>query len=228
VRVDVALTPEETPAAPLAIVVDVLRATSTMVQALESGYRRVFCCAEVDEAQALRDELSAGVLAGERLGAPIPGFDLGNSPREMLEPRGETLILTTTNGTKAVVAAASRCDTVLIGSLLNLNAVAAAARARDEDVAIVCAGLDGGTAPDDAYCAGRIATLLGGTPSKRAQEAMKLTRSYAGAEDALAAGANPRQAGLHEDIAWCAQESVCTVVPALTGRRGNAAEVAAL
>src|SRR5213080_4693504 len=138
-RVDVAFTPEQAAPAPLGIVVDVLRATSTIAQALASGYRRVLCCTEIEEARALREEIPDSLVGGERQAVRIEGFDVGASPREFLEPRAETLILSTTNGTRAVLAAASRCDEVVLGSLLNLEAVARAARAAD-DVAILCAG----------------------------------------------------------------------------------------
>ena len=107
-RVDVVLTPDEAGAAPTGIVIDVIRATSTICQALASGYERVFCAAEVEEARSLRKALGEGVLGGERHAVRIPGFDLGNSPREYVEPIGETLILSTTNGTRAIVAAAQR------------------------------------------------------------------------------------------------------------------------
>ena len=106
-RVHVAFTPAEAERAPTAIVVDVLRATSTIAQALASGYRRVLCCAEVEEAFALKERLADAVLGGERKAVAVPGFDLGNSPREYLELRGETLILTTTNGTRAILSAAA-------------------------------------------------------------------------------------------------------------------------
>jgi 2-phosphosulfolactate phosphatase len=162
VRVHVAFTPAETVSAPTGIVVDVLRATSTIVQALAAGYRRVLSCSEVDEATALRDTDGGGVLAGERKCVRIPGFDLGNSPREFLEPRGETLILTTTNGTRALVTATLACERVLAASLLNLEAVVAAARAEGDDVAIFCAGVKGEFALDDAYVAGRLVELLDG------------------------------------------------------------------
>lgn len=225
-RVDVAFTPQEPVSGPVGIVVDVLRATSTIVQALASGYRRVLCCAEVEEAFALRKEVGEAVLAGERLAASIPGFDLGNSPRDFVEPLGETLILTTTNGTRAVIAAAGRCDVVLIGSLLNLEAVADAARARGEDVAVVCAGVEGARALDDAYCAGRIAELLDGERSESADEALAISRSFSSAQEALEASGNPRQRDLGEDIAWCARESVAAVVPILVRTHGPAAELA--
>ena len=223
-RVHVAFTPAEAERAPTAIVVDVLRATSTIAQALASGYRRVLCCAEVEEALALRERLGAAVLAGERQAVAIPGFDLGNSPREFTEPLGETLVLTTTNGTRAIVAAAASADTVLVGSLLNLEAVAASAGGGG-DVEVVCAGLQGRFTIDDAYCAGRIAELLGGERSDAAEAAVRIAGSFASAAKGLSASENPEHARLAEDIAWCARESVLDVVPRLARMEGAAAEI---
>jgi 2-phosphosulfolactate phosphatase len=226
-RVHVAFTPAETVRAPVAVVVDVLRATSTIVQALASGYRRVLCCAEIDEARELRELLGEGVLAGERLAQAIPGFDLGNSPAEFVEPRGETVILTTTNGTRASVAAAAGAETVLVGSLLNLVAVGDAARDAGADVEVVCAGVDGRFTLDDAYCAGRIAGLLGGERSDAAEAAVRLAGSFANAEEGLRAAENPRQEALGDDLAWCARESVLAVVPRLARLEAPAAEIVA-
>jgi 2-phosphosulfolactate phosphatase len=227
VRVHVAFTPEEASTAPVGIVVDVLRASSTIVQALDSGYRRVLCCGEVEEAFALRDELGEAALAGERLAVRVPGFDFGNSPREMLDPIAETLVLTTTNGTRAVVAAAARCETVLVGSLLNLDVVAAAANAAEQDVVVLCAGVDGERTEDDAYCAGRIVALLAAERGENADAAVAVARSFADAREALSAPDNPRQADLEADIAWCARENLCAVVPVVSGMHGLAAEVTA-
>jgi 2-phosphosulfolactate phosphatase len=223
-RVHVAFTPAEAERWPTAIVVDVLRATSTIAQALASGYRRVFCCAEVDEALDLRARLGEGVLAGERNADPIPGFDLGNSPRELGEPLGETVILTTTNGTRAIVAAAGHAEVVLVGSLLNLDVVAAAARVGG-DVEVVCAGLQGRFTIDDAYCAGRIVELVGGERSDAAEAALRVARSFPSALDGLRASGNPEHARLGEDIAFCARESVLDVVPRLARIEGAAAEL---
>ena len=225
-RVHVAFTPVEAERAPTAIVVDVLRATSTIAQALASGYRRVLCCREVDEAFELRARLGNSVLAGERNAVAVPGFDLGNSPREFTEPRGETLVLTTTNGTGAILAAAASAETVLIGCMLNLAAVATAARGGG-DVEVVCAGLQGRFTIDDAYCAGRIAELLGGERSDAAEAAVRVARSFAGAQEGLSASGNPEHASLADDIAWCAQESVLDVVPRLARMEGTAAEIVA-
>jgi len=230
VHVHVAFTPAETAVAPLAVVIDVLRATSTIAQALAGGYERVLCCGEIDEAKALRASEGDGLLAGERACVRIPGFDLGNSPSEFLVPQGETVILTTTNGTRALVAAARQCERVLAGSLLNLEAVASVARDGGGDVAIVCAGVQGAFAMDDAYCAGRLAERLGGEPSDAAAAAIRLARSFGSAEEGLAAsqsGRNLVAAGLEEDIGWCAREGVLEVVPEVVGLRGSAVEVSA-
>jgi len=230
VRVHVALTPDEAGAAPTGIVIDVIRATTTMCQALASGYERVFCAAEVEEAQALREELGEGVLGGERNAVRIPGFDLGNSPREYLEPAGRTLILSTTNGTRAVVSAAQRCERVLVASLLNLVAVVEAARVADEDVIVVCAGVQGALALDDAYVAGRIVELLDGERSDAAEAAVRLMSTWSGAEVAFRASKSGRNLlenapELEDDIAFCARESVLDIVPRLAALRGGAAEI---
>ena len=224
-RVHVALTPAEASRVPTGIVVDVLRATSSIVQAIDAGYRRVFCCAEIDEARALRVEVPDAVLAGERWAGSIPGFELGNSPQDFAEPRAETLILTTTNGTRAIVTAAADCDLVLVGSLLNLDAVAAAASALGGDVEIVCAGVGGRFTLDDAYCAGRIAELLDGERTDSAEAAVRIARSFANAEEGLRASRNPHEFVVEHDLAWCARENVTQAVPRLATMRGPAAEI---
>src|SRR5207244_1214991 len=103
VRIDVAFTPGEAAATPVAVVVDVIRASSTIVQALAAGYRRVLCCREIDEARELRAKLPEAVVGGERYGVKVDGFDVGGSPREFVEPRAETLIYSSTNGTSAIL-----------------------------------------------------------------------------------------------------------------------------
>ncbi len=230
-RVHVAFTPDEAAAAPTGVVVDVIRATSTICQALDAGYERVLCAAEVDDARRLRDELDGVTLGGERLGVRIDGFDLGNSPREYLEPRSTVLSMSTTNGTRAIVTAAERCERVVVASLLNLEAVVADAASHGDDVAVFCAGVKGAFALDDAYVAGRIAEALDYERSDAAEAAVRLTRSYSGAEEALRqsrSGRNLINHGpeLESDIAWCARESVLTVVPRFVGMRGVAAELA--
>src|SRR5205085_11844991 len=104
VPVHVAYTPAEEGSARVGIVVDVVRATSSIAQALASGYERVLCCREIDEARALRTELGEdAVVGGERSGVVVEGFDVGASPREFAgAPRARDLILSTTNGTASI------------------------------------------------------------------------------------------------------------------------------
>ena len=228
-HVHVAFTPDESAAAPTGVVIDVIRATSTICQALASGYERIWCAAEVDEALALATP--DVTLGGERLGVRIEGFDLGNSPREYLEVRTPVLIMSTTNGTRAIVTAAERCERVLIASLLNLDAVVAAVSSQGEDVAIFCAGVKGAFALDDSYLAGRIVQLLvGADRSDAAEAAARLAASYPTAEEALRAsrsGHNLINHGpeLEADIPYCARKSVLDVVPRFVGRHEAAAEI---
>jgi len=228
VRVDVAFTPDERASAHVGIVVDVIRATSSIAQALASGYERVLCCAEIDEARALRAELGdEAVVGGERNAVVVDGFDVGASPREFaLEPKARTLILTTTNGTRAILTAAARCDVVFVGSLLNLTAVAEAARSEGGDVAILCSGFKGTFALDDAYCAGRIVEALGAERSDAAIAAAMLAAAW---PDPLA-GLNARTygpPGLEADIEFCAQVDLLDAVPRFARMVGSAAEIVA-
>jgi 2-phosphosulfolactate phosphatase len=224
VRIHVAFTPDEAASAPTSIVVDVVRATSTIAQALAAGYERVLCVPEIEQARSLREELEDSVVGGERDAVRIEGFDVGASPREFLEPRASTLILSTTNGTRTIVTAAERCDEVLIGSLLNLEAVARAAVERGEDVAVICAGYKGAFAFDDAYCAGRIVQALAGEPTDAAVAATLLAEAFPSPLDGLNARTYGPP-GLEADIEFCARESVLATVPRFAGMRGPAAEI---
>jgi len=222
--IHVAFTPVETGPAPIGVVVDVLRATSTIAQALASGYQRVLCCAEIEDALALRAQIPDSLVGGERKAVQVEGFDVGASPREFLEPRAETLILSTTNGTRAILETAERCEEVVLGSLLNLDAVARVAGSRD--AVIVCAGFQDAFALDDAYCAGRIVQLVQSERTDAAIASVLIASAFSNALDAL----NARTygpAGLEEDIAVCARENALDVVPRLAGMVGPAAEITA-
>ena len=229
-RVHVAFTPDEAGAAPTGIVIDVVRATSTICQALASGCPKVFCTGEVEDATALRDSLGEGLLGGERNAVRIPGFDLGNSPREYLEALDAPLILTTTNGTRAILSAAARCERVLVASLLNLSALIEEVRSAAGDAVVVCAGVQGTFALDDAFVAGRVVELLGWERTDAAEAAVRLAGTWSGAEGALRASKSGRNLlenapELEPDIPLCARESVLSVAPRLVGMRDGAAEI---
>ena len=121
---------------------------------------------------------------------------------------------------------------MLIASLLNLSAVVEAAREAGEDAIVVCAGVQGALALDDAFVAGRIVELLGWTRTDAAEVAARLAGTWSGAEEAFRASKSGRNLmenapELEADIAFCARESVLDVVPRLVAMRDCAAEISA-
>ncbi|MDP8943012.1 MAG: 2-phosphosulfolactate phosphatase [Actinomycetota bacterium] len=220
-----AFTPAGTHPAATAVVLDVLRATSTIVQALAGGYERVLCCGDKDRARELRGPERA--LAGEEDSRRPEDFDLGNSPEEVVHPRARELVLATTNGSPAIVGAADVADEVLLGSLLNLEAVLRALEGKD-DVLVICSGTDGRVTLEDVYVAGRVSARLEGERGDAALVAESVARAHADARSALAASAHAqtlREAGLEADVDWCAQESVLECVPRVSEVRDGVAVV---
>lgn len=203
------------------LVVDVLRASTTIVVALASGCVAVVPVGEAEEA---RGQAGSGVLiAGERGGESLPGFDLGNSPPEFTPERvgGRTVVLTTTNGTRALLATRG-APAVGIAALVNLGAVAAWALAGGRDVAVVCAGEDGAESLEDLACAGLIVEWLAqrvpvAELSPRATRAAALGRRYRGNLGALGADAPWARrlvaSGRADDVAACLRLDTTPVVP---------------
>ena len=98
------------------------------------------------------------------------------------------------------------------------------------DVAVLCAGVEGAFAIDDAYVAGRIAAALGGSPDDAALAAMRLAGAFESAEEGIGAGIsadNIRRSGLEEDISWCARENALDLVPQIVARAARSVEIAA-
>ncbi|MFP5365113.1 MAG: 2-phosphosulfolactate phosphatase [Thermoleophilia bacterium] len=214
--IDVAFLGTHVRPAGTAVVIDVLRATSTITLALASGYEQVLVAGSVEHAAQLRTPQRT--LAGEVGCARAPGFDLGNSPEETASPRTAELVLATTNGAPAIVASAAVADEVIAASLLNLDAVLAHL-AGAQDILLVCAGTDGRASIEDVYLAGRLSRALEGPRSDGAQIAEAVAASYASAVEALEASAGAiglRREGLDSDIAFCAQESIVAIVPRLS------------
>lgn len=141
------------------IVVDVLRATTSMISALNGGAYKVVPTVDAGDAAALASRLGSRecVLGGERGGVKISGFDLGNSPKEYLTRtvKNKTVIVSTTNGTGALHSVRS-AETILLGAMINRMAVAKAAAAESRNILIVCAGTDGQPSADDLMTAGAI------------------------------------------------------------------------
>ncbi|MGL5097054.1 MAG: 2-phosphosulfolactate phosphatase, partial [Planctomycetia bacterium] len=147
----------------LAVVVDVLRATTTIVHALAAGCRGVFPVADVDDARRLAANYppKERLLMGERRGLPPPGFDLGNSPGDCTPTvcAGRWAVCTTTNGTSAILHA-MHARRVLLGAFVNFSAVCDEVRRSNLPLHIVCAGYDGGVALEDVLFAGAMVDYL--------------------------------------------------------------------
>lgn len=145
------------------LVIDVLRASTTIVSALTHGCRALIPVADADEARRRARAYSgqAPLLAGERRGETIGGFDLGNSPLEVAGPhiRGRTVLLTTSNGTRALLAA-RRAAAIGVAGFVNLSAAAAWATRLGLPIALACAGERGAVSLEDEVCAGLLATRL--------------------------------------------------------------------
>jgi 2-phosphosulfolactate phosphatase len=215
------------------VVIDVLRATTTIITALANGAKAIIPAATSEEAVRLASNLEKDnvLLAGERKSLKIEGFALGNSPREMTAAAvgGKTIVLATTNGTPALVAAQGG-DPVLVGAAANFKALLARAHevlAQRGDLVIVCAGRDKQFAIEDAYTAGRLIKALK-TGAKRlalndaAQAALALPAELAGWKEALAgsdAAAQLAEVDLADDVSFAAKPDRFTVVPRYADRR---------
>ena len=140
----------------VAVVIDVLRASTTIVHALTSGAREVLPCVEVDDARAAAKNLPEDerVLGGERKGLPIDGFDYGNSPEDYTYERvsRKSVVFTTTNGTRAMQHA-RMADRVLIGAFVNVTAIVEELIGH-EQIHLLCAGTNGQMGHDDVMLAG--------------------------------------------------------------------------
>jgi 2-phosphosulfolactate phosphatase len=234
VTLDVVFTPLELSGASVGertvVVLDVLRATSTILEALVNGAQAVVPVDSVEAAVRKAEEIGRdhALLCGERDTQPIAGFPLGNSPQEFTAERvsGKTLVMTTTNGTRALVlgGTAARC---VVGSFLNLSAVARSIGG--DDALIVCAGREGRFALEDALCAGAIVRRVMRDDSARprlndaARTAMLLARRYEqNLERVLlrcAAGRRLRETGRARDVRYCARADRHARVPIVRERR---------
>lgn len=245
-RVDVLWTPAEWPAIDpqnrVAIVIDVLRSTSTIATALANGARAILPAATTEDALQIARSLGRDgvLLCGERRNVRIEGFDFGNSPgefeRDVVE--GRTLVMNTTNGTHALLAA-SGARAVYVASFLNLGVVVDEVRRDGGDPVFVCAGRSGLVGLDDVLCAGAAVARLGGhEPGKKkakgrgradvelgdgALAAQMLWLASAPIDPAVllatGAGRQLEALGWTDDVAACAQVDALRVIPVLENRK---------
>lgn len=179
-RISVLLSPAPVPpSTSCAVIVDVLRATTTLTVAIANGARAVIPCATPAEALSLRARRPGTLACGEREGRIVEGFDLGNSPYEYTRERvaERTLAFASTNGSRALLAARDVRRRVL-AAFINAAAVIDAVRG-EADVTIVCAGKLGGFSVEDACCAGLLVARLAQRGAVAGNAAARFARSLA-------------------------------------------------
>jgi 2-phosphosulfolactate phosphatase len=219
--------PGETVRGRFAVVIDTLRATTVIAAALAAGAERIIPVAEVEEARKVYAGLPEGaaLLCGERGGNRIEGFHHGNSPLEFTPEavRGRTLVMTTTNGTRAILACAGAAKLAL-GAMVNASAVGRAAGASGMDVAAVCAGTRGFFTLEDVLTAGAILSASG-LPEDGMDDLSRLAvdiyrRNAGDLTGALRGCAHARflaEAGYGKDVEYCMGLDRLDTVPYYAG-----------
>jgi 2-phosphosulfolactate phosphatase len=227
VRLDVAVTPDVLNAADLpastVLVVDVLRASTTIVTALANGCVAVVPVTDAEEARRRAAATPGALIAGERRGEPLQGFDLGNSPLEFTPSRvgGRTVVFTTSNGTRALVAVRAAAA-VGVAAFVNASAAAGWAVAQGRDVLVACAGERGAVSLEDHVCAGllverALAAEPAASTTPAAAQALALARRYGKEVARLAADSRWARhlaaSGRGADVAACLALDTTTLVP---------------
>lgn len=228
-KIDVCFTPGDFNAAKYenyhAVVIDVLRATTSIATACANN-----CCVipvkTIEAAQSIKTQNPQVLLAGERGGLLIPGFDLGNSPYEYSQTQvaGKTIVMTTTNGTLALTKAAT-APKVYIMSFVNISSILAALRQQQQNVVIICAGSEGNFSLEDTLCAGLAAERLHQTAelSDTAMACQAMYRDFAG--DLVNRVSQSSHAsylcriGFEKDIILCLQQDTLEITPVFAANR---------
>ncbi|QGU93999.1 2-phosphosulfolactate phosphatase family protein [Clostridium bovifaecis] len=204
------------------VIIDMLRATSVIVTALANGCNDVIPVIDIEEAKRLASiNREIYILGGERNSVKIEGFDFSNSPLEYVRNivKGKTLIITTTNGTKAIHGALG-AKSILIGALINAKAVAQKAIELDNDLVIINAGTHGEFSMDDFICSGYIIDcILNNSDTKLSDIATTAHYVYTQNTDMInfLSKANHYNflvnLGLEKDIEYCCKKDIIPIVP---------------
>ncbi|SKC91773.1 2-phosphosulfolactate phosphatase [Maledivibacter halophilus] len=206
------------------VVIDVLRATSTIVTALANNAFSVIPVEHIEEARKIREDEKEGMilLGGEREAKIIDGFHFGNSPLSYMEDKvkDRKVVLTTTNGTRTIKACIGG-ENLYIASFLNVTAVIEKLIEYGKDIVIVCSGTDGQYSMDDALCAGMIISLINnmkniittdlGWTIKELYEAYKY--DFHGLLKNCRHYKRLKENGFEEDLKYCLQTDIYDIVP---------------
>ncbi|MFB2121152.1 2-phosphosulfolactate phosphatase [Parapedobacter sp. 2B3] len=204
-----------------AVVIDVFRASSSVCYGLANGAQAIIPVAEIDECLAYRG--NGHLLAAERDGQVVEGFDFGNSPFSYTPEKvaGKTIVLTTTNGTRAIQQC-KKAKTVVMGSFLNISVLADWLKGQDGHVLLVCAGWKNHMSLEDTVFAGAVANRLAAPGIALDDAALAAQRLYLDARENVAAflaeashGKRMKHLHIEQDIAFCLQEDAVATIPVL-------------
>ncbi len=208
----------------IVVVIDVLRATSSMTYGLQNGATAIIPVSQVEECLAY--EQYGYLLAAERNGEVVPGFDFGNSPFSYTAEKvaQKTIVLTTTNGTKALHMARATAHEVVVGSFLNLDTLVAYLDAQNRDVVLLCAGWKDNFNLEDTLFAGAVVQALKGKFGHFDDACVAAEDMYSLAKDDLRAYLKKSshshrlaQLNIEQDVQFCLKKNTCTVIPVLRG-----------
>jgi len=209
------------------VIIDIFRATSSICYGIENGAAAIIPVALVEECEAYREKWPAYLLAAERDGKVVNGFDFGNSPfsytKEKVE--GKTVVLTTTNGTQALHLS-RKAKKIVIGSFLNLTALCNWLKARDEDILLVCAGWKNNFCLEDTLFAGAVVDKLMGADFKPDDAAIAANDLFQLAKGDLnqylkktSHSERLKKLGIEKDIEFCLQVDQTTAIPVLQAEK---------
>jgi 2-phosphosulfolactate phosphatase len=211
----------------IVVVIDIFRATSSICYGIENGAEAIIPVSEVEECAAYRDKGNGYLLAAERDGKVVEGFDFGNSPFSYTPEKvsGKTVVLTTTNGTHALHLSRN-AKRIVIGSFLNLTALCNWLKTQQENILLVCAGWKNNFNLEDTLFAGAVIEQLKGgnykldDPAIAANDLFQLGKNDIPAYlNKTSHGERLKKLGIEKDIAFCLQVDLTTSVPVLDGDR---------
>lgn len=211
----------------IVVVIDIFRATSSICYGIDNGAKAIIPVAEVEECAAYREMGVDYLLAAERNGEVVTGFDFGNSPFSYTKDKigDKTVVLTTTNGTHALHLSRA-AKKVVIGSFLNLTALSNWLATQQEDILLVCAGWKNNFNLEDTIFAGAVIEQLKGIDFKLDDAAIAANDLYQHAKNDLAGylaktshSERLKKLGIEKDIAFCLNVDITTAIPVLEGEQ---------
>ncbi len=227
-KIEVCLTPALLDLYPIensiVVVIDILRATSSITYGIENGAEAIIPVMNVEDCLAYADQ--GYLLAAERNGEVVEGYDFGNSPFSYTAEKvaGKTIVLTTTNGTKAMHLAQERAYQVIVGSFLNLSAICDYLKKENKDVLLLCAGWKDNFNLEDTLFAGAVVEQLQGDFTVGDDSSVAALDMYQLAKGDLRgylqkSSHNHRliKLNIEEDVRFCLKIDVCKAIPVLQG-----------